>query len=49
MSILILSGSFGFIVWFDLLNWRRIGKVTASLPYGADDDGDFGHSRNDFV
>lgn len=28
MSILILSGSFGFIVWFDLLNWRRIGKVT---------------------
>lgn len=28
MSLLILSGSFGFIVWFDLINLHRIKKIT---------------------
>ncbi|WP_172209527.1 TrkH family potassium uptake protein [Lactococcus hodotermopsidis] len=28
MSLLILSGSFGFIVWFDLLNFRKTHKMT---------------------
>lgn len=28
MSLLILSGSFGFIVWFDLINLYRIKKIT---------------------
>ncbi|MDN6817422.1 MAG: hypothetical protein L0L71_00515, partial [Lactococcus sp.] len=28
MSLLILSGSFGFIVWFDLINFRSIKKIT---------------------
>jgi trk system potassium uptake protein TrkH len=28
MSLLILSGSFGFIVWFDLLNFRKLKKIT---------------------
>ena len=28
MSLLILSGSFGFIVWFDLLNYKKIKKIT---------------------
>lgn len=28
MSLLILSGSFGFIVWFDLINFRQMKKIT---------------------
>lgn len=28
MSLLILSGSFGFIVWFDLINFHRLKKIT---------------------
>ncbi len=28
MGLLILSGSFGFIVWFDLINLHRIKKIT---------------------
>lgn len=28
MSLLILSGSFGFIVWFDLINFRKLKKIT---------------------
>ncbi|GAB2021574.1 TrkH family potassium uptake protein [Pseudolactococcus yaeyamensis] len=28
MSLLILSGSFGFIVWFDLISFREVKKIT---------------------
>ncbi len=28
MSLLILSGSFGFIVWFDLINFHEVKKIT---------------------